>query len=287
MTRVAILGASGFLGSHLMRASNEKTFFSASGFSRTPSSGLLPYEDFWENLSQFDVVINAIVSYGRTSSVSAFEANLSFPLEVIRRMVESGSGATFINLDSFFTKFAIPFYSPLRDYSLSKALLPSVARETAKVLGDTNDSASVRFLNIRLEHVYGPDDSPQKFVPWLLGQMKNQVPRIPLGLGHHVRDFIHVRDASSLILESVRILDQLDPKQALEVGTGKGTSVKDFVQLAASISGYEGSLGFGDLPSAVGEIEASTADPYLASQAAFKVFSTIEHSLTEEVSRWK
>lgn len=286
MRTVAILGASGFLGSHLFRASLERQGIKASGFSRSQRIGLNTYDVFWDNLSRFDVVVNASVSYGRSSSLSAFEANLSFPLDVIQRLVKVGSPSAFVNIDSFFTKFPIPFYSQLRDYSLSKALLPSVAREIVRGGANDIDSASVRFMNFRLEHLFGPGDSPHKFVPWLLGQMKNQAPRISLGTGHQVRDFIHVRDATNLILDGILMMDSLDSEQDLEVGTGIGTSVRNFVESAARISGYEGVLGFGDIPARAGEIDLSVANSYLSSSVGYSSFYSLQDALTEEISRW-
>lgn len=285
MKTVAILGASGFLGSHLLDASLEKPGITASGFSRSQKIGLNTYEVFWGNLSRFDVVVNASVSYGRSSSLSAFEANLTFPLDVIQRLVKIESPAAFVNIDSFFTKFPIPFYSQLREYSLSKALLPSVAREITGGANDV-DSASVRFVNFRLEHLFGPGDSSHKFVPWLLGQMKHRAPRIPLGTGHQVRDFIHVRDAANLILDGILMMDSLDSQQDLEVGTGIGTSVRDFVETAARISGYEGVLGFGDIPARAGEIDLSVANSYLSSSVGYSSFSSVHEALSEEISRW-
>lgn len=273
--RIAILGASGFLGQDLLATISQYPNFDVEGFSRTGKLGLSSYTNLFENLEHFDFIVNASVGYGRTSPIQAFQANIEFPLEVIRRLVETRRQATFINLDSFFTKFPIPYYFPLKAYSLTKSLFPDLA---AELINDAK-SARLRFANFRIEHVFGSGDSPEKFLMWLRNQMAIGVPRIALTEGLQKRDFIHLNDASRLIGAGIQRFDALDLNQPLEIGTGQSIQVRSFVELAARIWGFRGVLAFGEVPERVGEIPESSANPYLAKAVGFGPFLSAEEGL--------
>lgn len=272
---IAILGASGFLGSNLAQCLNSFLDFHVRGFSRSGKLGLETYEIFFSDIDEFDFIVNASVGYGRQSAYEAYLANVEFPLSVLDRLLQSRHPVNFINLDSFFTKFSIPFYSQLKAYSLTKALFPDLA--TSRILQSENQE--VRFANFRVEHVFGDGDSPAKFVTWLRREMISNAPRISLTSGLQKRDFVHVSDASGLIAAGISVFDELDLSRPLEVGTGQSMEVRTFVELAAQTWGFKGQLAFGEIPDRLGEIQESKADPYLARTANYESFVSLSEAL--------
>ena len=94
---------------------------------------------------------------------------------------------------------------------------------------------------MRLDHFYGPFDKPVKFIAFVLRELKNKVPSIPLTQGGQTRDFIYIDDVISaygLVLQAV-----LDGKiksgkiHNFEVGTGTKHSIKELVCTLKKLTG--------------------------------------------------
>lgn len=125
--KIAVLGATGFLGKHLVRAIIRDTSLGVLAVSRTPPTSSTPGlqiihpRELSEALPSVDVIVNCAVDYGRTSHIGAYVANLEWPLSVIKQA--SQLGVSFVNINTFYGKFPLALYSPLRTYSLTKALL--------------------------------------------------------------------------------------------------------------------------------------------------------------------
>lgn len=279
--KVAVLGAKGFLGKALIDEINKSTPFSvlpvSRGWSKGQHEGAVPLQlsELEEQMSSLDFIVNCAVSYGRTSSLEAYQANLEVPLELIRK--SALAGVSFVSLGSFYGKFPLSVYSPLRSYSLSKSLLELTGPEVFKNYCRANDA---NYYNLRIEHLYGPGDSELKFVPWLVHQMISQVDEIQLTHGLQLRDFITVDDAAKMIVGWLKISREIHGDKALEIGTSIETSIMEFTQMASEITGYSGSLLFGALEPSSGEIQASSADPYLGDLLDMS-FQSIEEGLNQ------
>ena len=87
MTRVAVLGASGCLGKKIVSAFSINPEVSVVGFSRGSHRSTEPIESFFQEVSGFDVIVNAFVDYGKKSHQEAYEANLVFPLRVVDALI--------------------------------------------------------------------------------------------------------------------------------------------------------------------------------------------------------
>lgn len=281
--KIAVLGATGFLGKHLVRAILKDPSLQALAVSRTASnsqgsgSGGLEFihpKNLVSHMPTLNFVINCAVDYGRSSHLSAYVANLEWPLSVIRDA--SRSGVSFVNVNTFYGKFPLSLYSPLRTYSLTKALLELTGPE---LYAQESKGAPSSYFELRVEHLYGPGDSSDKFIPWVLAQMRNQVPSIDLTHGHQTRDFITVEDAARMIILWLKNKKMVAAERKLEIGTSKAIPLSDLVTLASQISSYRGSLNFGSLNLSPGEIEASSADPFLGEALGMK-FESLYSGLT-------
>src|SRR5207344_1577562 len=97
-----------------------------------------------------DAVVHTATSYGRKGekAVAVLEANTAFPL----RLMESGISfgvKTFFNTDTSLNKY-------MNFYALSKKQFADWGRLLA-------GQKKIRFINIELEHFYGPGDDDSKF----------------------------------------------------------------------------------------------------------------------------
>jgi nucleoside-diphosphate-sugar epimerase len=260
---VLLTGATGYLGSHLAHALVEAGV-DVSILKRS-TSNLGRLEDVRHRLVMFDIdvegieapfksgrhidaVIHTATSYGRNgeSEIEVFKTNTQFPLELLQT-------AALFNTDTFFNTDTI-LSEYLNAYALSKQQFSQWGRMFAEI-------AKINFVNIRLEHIYGPLDDPSKFTTWLIRQCLDGVPRIPLTKGEQTRDFIYIDDvvaAYLLMLEKLTLKD----KSWIEIGLGSGApvTIKRFAVAVKDLSKSNSKLDFGALPYRNNEIMSSAAE---------------------------
>ncbi len=182
-----------------------------------------------------DVVIHVATAYGRSGEKlrEIVEANEILPLELMSACEKSGC-RYFVNTDTILSRFLNP-------YSLTK----SHAADWMNMFSD-----GVTMINVRLDHFYGPGDSPKKFVAHMVELMRRDEPVIELTEGSQTRDFTYVDDVVSAYLV---ILDHLGEFQrgsvvTFEVGTDVRTSIRDVVEELRKLTGTRSQLRFGAIP---------------------------------------
>jgi CDP-paratose synthetase len=195
-------------------------------------------------------VLNLAVNYGRceTERAEVALANFLMPKAVYETAVQHGCDR-FVNADTYYRKMS-PNSRYLWQYRESKDRL----REWLNTRGDAS-----AIHNLALEHVYGEDDSEDKFIPRTLDQMIRNQPRIELTKGEQQRDFVHVAD----VARAFRCAVQSPAKPGfcdVEIGTGEMISLRSFIELMHQISTSASQLDFGAIPYRDGELMQSVAD---------------------------
>ena len=255
--KILLTGATGFLGSHLipafLAAGHEVAILKRS-FSDTRrikayldkvksfDIDLVPLERSFEECGQFDCVVHTATNYGRQeeTATEVFEANLAFPLRLLQT-------ATFFNT-------ATILYQYLNYYALSKRQFEDWGRIFA-------NQGKIQFVNIKLEHMYGPGDDPSKFTTRIVQSCVKNIDKIELTPGEQKRDFIYIDDvvdAYALLLKKVP--DLKDKFQEFDLGSGRAVSIREFVETVHSLTGSTTMLLFGALPYRENEIMKSEAD---------------------------
>ncbi len=266
---ILLTGATGFLGSHLLRylLSNEyqvvilkRSFSSISRIEKELSNSSVKFYDidvvdlekiFIEN--KIDVVIHCATEYGRAnnSCYKVLETNLMFPIKLLEFSIENNVNV-FINTDSYFNKENMS-YSYLLNYSLSKKSLNLWLKYFSK---------KIKIINVLLEHIYGPNDNPDKFVQKMIQSIAiDKEDHIDLTLGDQKRDFIYVDDVCKIYLSILKYAYENNFRyRTFDVGTGIGTTIKNFVLCIKEISKSKTKLNFGSIPYREDEIMCSYAD---------------------------
>lgn len=202
---------------------------------------------------QIDTIIHTATEYGRfeVPLYNILNANLVLPLQLAEIGMQRGV-RTFINTDSFFNKGGNS-YSNLLNYSLSKKSLLIWLDKLAGKLS---------IINVVLEHMYGPGDSPTKFVEHAIRKIGvERVPHMALTHGHQRRDFIYIDDVVQAYLKLIDYGRSEELRfETFELGTGQSIQVRDFVHQIKSIAGSNTVLGFGDIDYRPDEIMSSHAD---------------------------
>jgi len=264
---VLVTGATGFLGSHLVRALVANAYRvvvlkrSSSDSSRIVD--LLPrvavydvdrvsLEEPFKEHGCVDAVIHTATIYGRDAErPSEFvTSNILFPLRVLEVAASFGTAA-FLNADTFFNR-AGSRCGYLSGYALSK-------RQFLEWAGSCTGVS--RFVNVRLEHMYGPGDDDSKFITQVIKSCLTNVPELKLTSGEQRRDFVHVGDVASAFLVLLRSALAREPMQSTyEVGSSRAASIRECVELVHRLSGSRTALRFGALAYRENEIMHSVAD---------------------------
>jgi nucleoside-diphosphate-sugar epimerase len=218
----------------------------------------------------FDAVVHVATNYGRGDDPPSRLSgdNTHFPLTLLERAVRHGV-PTFINTDTCFTID----YRYLRPYTLSKKQFV----QWGQVLCD---GTKTKFVNMVLQHPYGPGDRLTKFVPAMAKQcLESTGGTIDLTPGEQKKDFIYVGDvaeAYQIVLEKV---SRFASFTQFEVGSGKAVAIRHFVELLHRLTQSKAILNFGGLTYREAEIMFSQADTAPLQALGWRPIVSLEEGL--------
>ena len=190
--KILMTGITGYLGSQLAKTLLAKGYDvvalkrSSSSLKRIESilSEIALYdfemldrnEPFRSN-PEIDVIIHTATSYGRNNETArqVTETNTLRPLHLLDAAISAGV-KVFINTDTALDKY-------LNSYSLSKKQFMEWGKYFSL-------QKKIHFINMRLEHFYGPGDNSSKFTSYILKSCIENIPKLELTLGEQKRDFI-------------------------------------------------------------------------------------------------
>lgn len=282
--KILLTGATGYLGSHLVngfvedghdvtillrRVSNTSRIAALLGHLRCYEIEAGGTEALFKEVRNLDIVVHAATSYGRNGETPLVvaEANTLFPLRILDLACANGV-ETFVNTDSFYVNEIT--YDFLANYALSKRQFAEWGHRYA-------EAKRLRFLNVRLEHSFGPGDDESKFVNWIVRECIADTETIELTEGLQQRDFIFIDDVVSAFKVLVTNAGSLNAGwMALGLGTGHAVTVRHFVELVHRLSSSKARLLFGAKPSRRGEIMRSCADNSLLSEMGWSPVFDLE-----------
>jgi nucleoside-diphosphate-sugar epimerase len=280
MKTILITGINGFLGSHLAkRLSKDYKIvgleYSVRNLFRLKDYSFKIYSSddetdtiFKEN--EIFAIIHAATVYRRSSDPieNLILTNILLPVKLFE-LANSFNVTLFLNTDSFFNNEKYN-YLFLPEYTLSKKHV----LEWLKFIED-----GCKLINMKIFHMYGPDDSPDKFIPQITAKLKNNVPHIDITLGEQTRDFIYISD----VVEAYKMVLQKSSMMKMfvefEVGTGKEISLKKIILKIKELTKSETKLNFGALNYRPNEIMKSKANTKALCNLGWEPKITIEKGI--------
>lgn len=255
MANCLLLGANGFLGSHLVDRLVAQGHFvrcfdkfphNQTRFTQGPSTELFHGEflnetDLNNALDGMDYVFHFVSTTTPLSSESnplvEVDTNIHYSVELLRLCVEhsvrkviysSSGGSIYGNSqDELLAETTTP--RPMSPYAIGKLAVENFLRYF-------HEKHGLESVTYRISNPYGTRQSvasKQGVIPIFLHNMMTEKPLTIFGDGNMVRDYIYVNDAISMIATSF----ELSTQDVYNVGAGRGYSVNEIVYALTDITG--------------------------------------------------
>lgn len=286
--KILLTGGSGFLGSAL--AHHLHSLGADISLLVRPTSNIERLQDIKRSLNivsaavdeqietligneQPDVVIHTACSYGRRGEPISqlVNANISFGLKILNSLEKVGKEVTFINTGTVLD-------ASVSQYALTKHHFSQLGEIYAR-----DSRGWLRFINVQLQHMYGPGDDRTKFTSYVIQACYDNEPEIHLTEGLQKRDFIYIDDVVSAYETLIRKRDNFHGFNNVELGCGVAPTVRQFVETAHRLLNSGSKLLFGSVPYRPNEAMCCQADTSLLKSMGWEPSYTLESGLKKMI----
>jgi CDP-paratose synthetase len=267
--RILLTGPGGFLGSALAR------YWAGRGHALTllarPSSRLERLEHVLPSMHVLrastpeeivaavreaapDAIVHTACSYGRRGEtpLDVMGANLVLGGALLQAVLDDATGSTgpvaFLNTGTVLAP-------EVSLYALSKTQFSAWGAALAAA-----SPQRLRFIDIRLQQMYGPGDDRSKFTSHVIEACRRDEPHLALTPGEQRRDFIHIDDVVRAYDHILERREDFAASDAIDVGSGEAVTMRAFVELAKQVTGASTLLDFGAVPYRPNEAMLCVAD---------------------------
>lgn len=201
-----------------------------------------------------DAIVHTACSYGRKgeTAVDVMDANLRLGTVLLQTVLDSvlrdAGPITFLNTGTVLAPNVGLYALSKTQFSVWGAMLSTMAPDR------------LRFIDIRVQQMYGPGDDRSKFTTHVIEACRHNEPYLALTAGEQRRDFIHIDDVVRAYDRILQRRDEFGASDAIEVGSGDAVTMRSFVELARQLAGASTVLDFGAVPYRANEAMLCVAD---------------------------
>ena len=256
MARCLIIGANGFIGSHLVdelgRRGHEVTAFDR--FSTAPIFDNASADQVVGDFQNRGEVAGALVGQdyvfhflSTTTPASAEDdptldvrTNVASSIDLFSLCAEAGvsrvyfasTGGAIYGDQPNVVLDESAITQPISPYAIGKLAIEGYLRYFERKFG-------LKSVVFRISNPYGPrqhPNKPQGVIPIFLRNMSLGLPVVQFGDGSMVRDYLFVGDAIRMI---ANVVDADAAHSLYNIGSGQGTSVAEVLSVARAVTGFE------------------------------------------------
>lgn len=265
MARCLVIGANGFLGSHLVdelvsrghevtafdRFSTSTLMFGAEGVAVLAG-------DFTRSPDLQKALVGQQLVFHFVSASTPFSAdndpaldvrtNVAPSVELFKLCVEAGVDRVFfastggaIYGDQPFDASELSLPQPISPYAIGKLAIEHY-------LGYFRRRHGLESLALRISNPYGPRQHSSKVqgvIPIFLRRVHAGLPITVYGDGSMIRDYIYVTDAARMIAETV---GRVTEHSLYNIGSGHGASVNELLAIISATTGIEPAIQHQPVP---------------------------------------
>lgn len=267
-SRILVTGAKGFLGSHIVRLGRGMGLDVVAAHRGAEEEGSV-YLDVCSTGSVTSALGKATPSiiihcaayglnYAHQDLWQALSVNVEGSLRLhetakrfgIRRFVHVGTSYEYGSYDVPIKEdFAL---NPTGLYGATKAAASVLMRERARAV-------DLELVIVRPFSIWGPGDAPCHLIPQVVAACAKRIP-LDLSPCEVVRDYIHVEDVADRILRLATRKTREDKPWVVNVGSGQGRILREFVLEVAKSLGGEELMRFDAVPYRANEPRMVVAD---------------------------
>ena len=278
--KILVAGGAGYIGSHVQKQLLEEGFdvLIYDNLSSGDKVNILPKAEFIEGDILDKKTLNAAMSQHIDGVVHLAakkavgesmvhpeiyaENNITGSLNIFNAMSEHG--VKHIVFSSSAAVYGMPQYTPIDEnhpinpinyYGYTKLAIEQNMAWYAK-LGKFN-YAALRYFNAvgyaADKSITGRERNPQNLMPIIMEVATGKREKLSIfgkdydtPDGTCIRDYVHVTDLAKAHTAAMRLLMEGKPSFALNLGTGKGTSVKEIVDTTEKVIGRKLNYDYGD-----------------------------------------
>lgn len=290
MKNILLTGATGFLGSALARHW-VMAGYQVSALIRTTSScarieDLLTDIQIYRCASDEDVlsavatiapdyIVHTACAYGRAgeSIVNIFDANVRFGLLLLE-------GAKLLDKSTAFVNTGTILDPAVSSYAMSKRSFSAIG---ALQVGQGN--TKIKFVNIALQHMYGPRDDESKFTTHVISSCLANVEQLNMASGVQKRDFIYIDDVVSAYDTILSSMSNIAEAEEIDIGSGDALPVRTFVELVRTMSSSRTRLNFGAVPYRTNEAMLFQADITRMRSLGWEPKTSLEEGIQKTIDK--
>ena len=232
-------------------------------------------DDIQKKISKKNInaIIHLATDYGIKDKKYVDLCNYELPVQLLE-IAKQNSIKYFINADSFFSDLP-DSYPHLKEYRKSKKRFRSYGKEFAL-------KNNLNFYNMRIFHMFGPEDSHGKFVHDMKNSLEDNLASINLTDCTQLRDFIYIDDVVSAFANVINNKHKIKELYAnFDVGRGEKVTIRYFLETLKEQLKSKSYLNFGALDKRRGEedLELINADNHSLRKLGWNTSKKLEDDI--------
>lgn len=145
------------------------------------------------------------------------------------------------------------------------------------IVKDFCSTRNIGYANVRIGDIYGPNQKYGNLMKAIVNAVRNETPLKLYGDGIRTRDYIYISD----VVDGLYFISKMKLYGTYNLGTGRGTSVKELIEIANQLSG--GKCGIQRVDTAAEDTSHVILDVGKLEKAGFKARVDIKEGLKKTI----